>query len=99
MQAASGLTVSSIGSNGEPINPQAMSASELYRASFVVSGRTPPEGLEARPSPWRMSQLMAKGPPSPGRVPSQPSRRPETLSPATTKVPITRAHARGPLRK
>ena len=39
MQAASGLTVSGIGSNGEPINPQAMSASELYRASFAVSGR------------------------------------------------------------
>jgi hypothetical protein len=27
------------GSNGEPINPQAMSASELYRASFAVYGR------------------------------------------------------------
>ena len=39
MQAAGGLTVSSIGSNGEPINPQAMSASELYRASFAVNGR------------------------------------------------------------
>jgi hypothetical protein len=39
MQAARGLTVSGIGSNGEPINPQAMSASELYRASFAVNGR------------------------------------------------------------
>jgi len=39
MQAAAGLTVSGIGSNGEPINPQAMSASELYRASFAVNGR------------------------------------------------------------
>jgi hypothetical protein len=39
MQAAGGLTVSGIGSNGEPINPQAMSASELYRASFSVNGR------------------------------------------------------------
>jgi hypothetical protein len=39
MQAAGGLTVSGIGSNGEPINPQAMSASELYRASFAVNGR------------------------------------------------------------
>jgi hypothetical protein len=39
MQAASGLTVSGIGSNGEPINPQAMSASELYRASFAMNGR------------------------------------------------------------
>ena len=39
MQAAGGLTVSGIGSNGEPINPQAMSASELYRASFTVNGR------------------------------------------------------------
>ena len=39
MQAAAGLTVSGIGSNGEPINPQAMSASELYRASFAVYGR------------------------------------------------------------
>jgi hypothetical protein len=29
MQAAGGLTVSGIGSNGEPINPQAMGASEL----------------------------------------------------------------------
>jgi hypothetical protein len=40
MQAAAGLTVSGIGSNGEPINPQAMSASELYRASFAVNGRS-----------------------------------------------------------
>jgi hypothetical protein len=40
MQAAGGLTVSGIGSNGEPINPQAMSASELYRASFAVNGRS-----------------------------------------------------------
>ena len=39
MQAAGGLTASGIGSNGEPINPQAMSASELYRASFAVNGR------------------------------------------------------------
>jgi len=39
MQASGGLTVSGIGSNGEPINPQAMSASELYRASFAVNGR------------------------------------------------------------
>jgi len=39
MQAAGGVTVSGIGSNGEPINPQAMSASELYRASFAVNGR------------------------------------------------------------
>ena len=39
MQAAGGLTVSGIGSNGEPINPQAMSAAELYRASFAVNGR------------------------------------------------------------
>ena len=37
MQAAGGLTVSGIGSNGEPINPQALSASELYRASFAVN--------------------------------------------------------------
>lgn len=41
MQAAGALTASGIGSNGEPINPQAMSASELYRASFAVSGRGP----------------------------------------------------------
>ncbi|MFU8886228.1 MAG: hypothetical protein ACNA8O_12325 [Cyanobacteriota bacterium] len=39
MQAAGALTASGIGSNGEPINPQAMSASELYRASFAVNGR------------------------------------------------------------
>ena len=41
MQAAGALTASGIGSNGEPINPQAMSASELYRASFAVNGRGP----------------------------------------------------------
>jgi len=41
MQAAGGVTVSGIGSNGEPLNPQAMSASELYRASFAVNGRIP----------------------------------------------------------
>ena len=41
MQAAGGLTASGIGSNGEPINPQAMTASELYRASFAINGRTP----------------------------------------------------------
>ncbi|MFU8885451.1 MAG: hypothetical protein ACNA8O_08340 [Cyanobacteriota bacterium] len=39
MQAAGSLTVSGIGSNGEPINPQAMSATELYRASFAMNGR------------------------------------------------------------
>jgi hypothetical protein len=39
MQAAGALTASGIASNGEPINPQAMSASELYRASFAVNGR------------------------------------------------------------
>ena len=39
MQTAGALTASGIGSNGEPINPQAMSASELYRASFAVNGR------------------------------------------------------------
>ena len=39
MQAAGGLTDSGIGSNGVPINPQAMSASELYRASFAANGR------------------------------------------------------------
>jgi hypothetical protein len=39
MQAAGAMTASGIGSNGEPINPQAMSASELYRASFAVNGR------------------------------------------------------------
>jgi len=39
MQAAGGLTVSGIGSSGEAINPQAMSASELYRASFAVNDR------------------------------------------------------------
>ena len=38
-RGAGGRTVSGIGSNGEPINPQAMSASELYRASFAVNGR------------------------------------------------------------
>ena len=41
MQAAGGVTVSGIGSNGEPLNPQAMSASEIYRAAFAVNGRTP----------------------------------------------------------
>ena len=41
MQAAGGLTVSGIGSNGEPLNPQAMTASEIYRAAFAVNGRTP----------------------------------------------------------
>ena len=41
MQAAGGVTVSGIGSNGEPLNPQTMSASELYRASFAVNGRAP----------------------------------------------------------
>ncbi|MFZ0409440.1 MAG: hypothetical protein WAM11_15235 [Cyanobium sp.] len=41
MQAAGAMTASGIASNGEPLNPQAMSASELYRASFAVSGRTP----------------------------------------------------------
>ena len=39
MQAAGGLTLSGIGSNGEPITPQAMSASEIYRASFAANGR------------------------------------------------------------
>lgn len=39
MQSSGTLTASGIGSNGEPINPQAMSASELYRASFAVNGR------------------------------------------------------------
>ena len=41
MQAAGGVTVSGIGSNGEPLNPQAMTASEIYRAAFAVNGRTP----------------------------------------------------------
>jgi hypothetical protein len=41
MQAAGAMTASGIASNGEPLNPQAMSASELYRASFAVNGRTP----------------------------------------------------------
>jgi len=41
MQAAGAMTASGIGSNGEPINPQAMTASELYRASFAINGRTP----------------------------------------------------------
>ena len=40
MQAAGAMTASGIASNGEPLNPQAMSASELYRASFAVNGRT-----------------------------------------------------------
>jgi hypothetical protein len=39
MQAAGGLTVPGIGGNGESINPQAMSASALYRVSFAVNGR------------------------------------------------------------
>ena len=39
MQAAGGLMVSGIGSNSEQIDPMAMSASELYRASFAVNGR------------------------------------------------------------
>ena len=39
MQTAGAMTASGIASNGEPINPQAMSASELYRASFAVNGR------------------------------------------------------------
>jgi hypothetical protein len=34
-------SVSGIGSNGEPFNPQAISVSELYRASFAVNGRIP----------------------------------------------------------
>ena len=41
MQAAGAMTASGIASNGEPLNPQAMSASELYRASFAVNGRAP----------------------------------------------------------
>ena len=41
MQAAGGVTVSGIGSNGEPLTPQAMTASEIYRAAFAVNGRTP----------------------------------------------------------
>ena len=41
MQAAGAMTASGIASNGEPLNPQTMSASELYRASFAVNGRTP----------------------------------------------------------
>jgi hypothetical protein len=41
MQAGGGVTVSGIGSNGEPLNPQAMTASEIYRAAFGVNGRTP----------------------------------------------------------
>jgi len=40
MQSTGLLPASGIGSNGEPINPQAMSAAELYRASFAVNGRT-----------------------------------------------------------
>ncbi len=39
MQAAGAMTASGIASNGEPLNPQAMLASELYRASFAVNGR------------------------------------------------------------
>ena len=41
MQAAGAMTASGIASNGEPLNPQTMSASELYRASFAVNGRAP----------------------------------------------------------
>ena len=40
MTPAGALPPSGIGSNGEPINPQAMSAAELYRASFAVNGRS-----------------------------------------------------------
>jgi hypothetical protein len=39
LPAAAGDAAPAIGSNGEPLNPQAMSASELYRASFAVHGR------------------------------------------------------------
>jgi hypothetical protein len=39
MSSSGAVPPSGIGSNGEPLNPQAMSASELYRASFAVSGR------------------------------------------------------------
>ena len=42
MQAAGIGIVSGISSNGEPLNPQAMSASEIYRAAFAVNGRSPP---------------------------------------------------------
>lgn len=42
MQAAGAMTASGIASNGEPLNPQAMSASELYRPSFAVNGRAQP---------------------------------------------------------
>lgn len=41
MTAAGGVTVSGIDSNGEPLNPQAMTASEIYRAAFAVNGGTP----------------------------------------------------------
>jgi len=40
MQSSGLLPASGIGSNGEPINPHAMSAAELYRASFAVNGRS-----------------------------------------------------------
>ncbi len=40
MGSAGPVPPSGIGSNGEPFNPQAMSAAELYRASFAVSGRS-----------------------------------------------------------
>jgi hypothetical protein len=40
MSSAGPVPPSGIGSNGEPLNPQAMSAAELYRASFAVSGRS-----------------------------------------------------------
>jgi hypothetical protein len=36
--AASGIGASGF---GEVINPQAMSASELYRAGFALNGRSP----------------------------------------------------------
>jgi hypothetical protein len=34
-------TAPSAGGVGEVMNPQAMSASELYRAGFAISGRSP----------------------------------------------------------
>ncbi len=40
MSGAGPVPPSGIGTNGEPLNPQAMSAAELYRASFAVSGRS-----------------------------------------------------------
>ncbi len=39
MTASGAVPPSGIGSNGEPINPQAMSAAELYRASFAINRR------------------------------------------------------------